>query len=128
MTTQSPLRAYLKLDGYDCAHLLALFSSCCLYFGTGKRQKKKMDAVSLAFSFFFSLSTGKHWVLCPSPANKSLFFFPFCCSFLPSCLLDQSFHSCDKQTDEWMDVTSFQLLIYKQTRRLFFKRKLYGTF
>lgn len=130
MTILSPFRANQRWMPLTSAHLITLFF--ILRFSTPRlmeRQKKKMDAVSLplflsSFSLFQLENTGcsPH----PSPTAKKVSYF--CCLFIHSCLLDQSFYSCDKQTDKWMDVTSFRLLIYKQTRRLFFKRKLYGTF
>lgn len=77
-----------------------------------------MMSCCFSFSLFFQLETQG----APSiPRYKNFVSFVV---FVPSCLLDQSFHSCFKQTDK-RKVASFRLLIYKQTRRLFFNRKLY---
>lgn len=50
-----------------------------------------------------------------------LFIYPLVCWL-------NHFTPAINKKDKWMDVNSLRLLIYKQTRRLFFKRKLYGTF
>lgn len=123
-------KSQLKGASVTSVHLIALFF--ILPFSTSelteRREDKRRLIPSLTFSSsFFQLEHTGCSLHPRRQTKKSLFPFPVV-YFSPLDLLDQSFHSCDKQTDEWMDVTSFRLLIYKQTRRLFFKRKLYGTF
>lgn len=117
-------KSQLKVDVPD-VHRLVFHPTVSSTSGLTGRQKKKIDAVSFLLFLFLSFNWKTQGA--PSIPRHKLSCF-YCLFILSSRLLDQSFRSCHKQTDEWMDVTSVRLLIYKQTRRLFFKRKLYETF
>lgn len=124
LSVQSPLRANQRRGSPAAAHLAALLF--ILRFSTsGPTERRKKKTPSDSFFLFFCLSLEDAGCSLHPPRDEEALV---CCLFIPSRLLDQSRHSCDKQTDKRMEVASVRLLIYKQTRRLFFKRKLYGTF
>lgn len=125
------LKSQLKgpIPDFRPAHFFISHPTVVHVIADGEAKKKIHTIWFCLFNFLFFAF---NWKTQGAPSilltNGKKFVPYFYCLFVPSCLLDQSFHSCDKQTDEWMDVSSFQLLIYKQTKRLFFKRKLYRTF
>lgn len=120
MTVQSPLRASWRWTSQTSPHRLLIHPTVA---STSEwwKGKRRMMSCCFSFSFFFLFQLETQG----APSISRYRNFVSFVVFVLSCLLDQSFHSCFKQTDKKKVAASFQLLIYKQTRRLFFNRKLY---
>lgn len=113
-------KSQLKVDFPNFTSSPSYSSYGCLYFRNDGKVKDGWCLVAfLSLFFLFQLETQG------APSISRYRNFVSFVVFVLSCLLDQSFHFCFKQTDKRKVAASFQLLIYKQTRRLFFNRKLY---